>query len=221
MTAQPTPAPGHSDELAEGLRQLLIPQSERALRLLGLYMDEIERWSPRFGLVKVASRQELIVKHVLDSLSAWMSIRDAGQDGSVLDVGSGAGLPGIPLAISLPRVSFTLLERSAKRVSFLRACKALVGLENVTVVQGDLEAVDLAFDVVTFRAVSPLSRFLTDAKRCELRFRAVVAYKGRIDRAQAEIEDVRRLTGDLYCMEVVPVKVPFLDETRCIILLRT
>jgi len=214
------PATGLSAMLSEGLRQLLIPEAETTRRSLELYLDEIERWNPRFGFVKAASRQELIVKHVLDSLSPWKHISDEAREGAVLDVGSGAGLPGIPLAISLPQIAFTLLERGAKKVSFLRTCKALLGLQRVKVIQGDLASVDAAFGVVTFRAVASLSRFLTDAKQCDLKFRSVVAYKGRIERAQAEIEDVRRSTGDLYQMEVVPLTVPFLNEERCIVILR-
>ena len=103
--------------------------------------------------------QELIVKHVLDSLSAWRQVREEAREAGVLDVGSGAGLPGIPLAIALPDISFTLLERSAKKVSFLRTCKALLGLERARVIQGDLASASASlFDVVTFRAVAPLSR---------------------------------------------------------------
>ncbi len=210
-----------ADVLGEGIARLEIPGQERVRRTLGLYLDELERWNPRFGLVKADTRQELIVKHVLDSLSAWRQVREEAREAGVLDVGSGAGLPGIPLAIALPDISFTLLERSAKKVSFLRTCKALLGLERARVIQGDLASASASlFDVVTFRAVAPLSRFLADARKGGLRFRAVVAYKGRIARANAEVEDVRRSAEALISAHVVPVAVPFLDEERCIVVLR-
>jgi 16S rRNA (guanine527-N7)-methyltransferase len=209
-------------ELLDGLRQLDVAEPEKAEHLLDQYLDELERWNPRFGFVKAGSRRELVVKHVLDSLSAWKHVRDKGNGGAVLDVGSGAGLPGIPLAIALPGVSFTLLERSAKKVSFLRTCKALLGLARVQVIQGDLaSAAATLYEVVTFRAVAPLSRFLADAGQSGLRFHTLIAYKGRIERATGEVEEVRRSTGTLSRADVVSVTVPFLDEERCIVVLRT
>jgi 16S rRNA (guanine527-N7)-methyltransferase len=206
--------------LREGLGRLGVPGPEAAFGTLGLYLDELERWNPRFGFVKAASREGLVVKHVLDSLSAWRHVRDETRGGGVLDVGSGAGFPGIPLAIVLPGVSFTLLERSAKRASFLRNCRTLLGLRRLEVVQGDLASVKASFDVVTFRAVAPLSRFLASAVSGRPGFRTLLAYKGKADRAQREIEDVRRSTAGPFSAQVVPVTVPFLDEERCIVIFR-
>jgi len=206
--------------LDEGLIRLGIPEPGPAHRLLGRYLDELEQWNPRFGFVKVRSRAELVVRHLLDSLSAWSQVRDQTGAGGVLDVGSGAGLPGIPLAIVLPGVSFTLLERSAKKVSFLKTCRTLLGLDHVTVAQGDFAAVKGVFDVVTFRAVAPLARLLADARRGGPSFRALIAYKGKLDRARQEIEDVRSSMGDLFRVELIPVTVPFLDEERCVVILR-
>jgi 16S rRNA (guanine527-N7)-methyltransferase len=220
-----SPKAAPAEMLQEGLAQLAVPRPREAARLLEQYLDELERWNPRFGFVKAGSREELVVKHVLDSLSAWRQVNDAAAGGTVLDVGSGAGFPGIPLAIALRDLPFNLLERSAKKVSFLRTCKALLGLRLVEVIPGDLAAAAAAsaasgapFSVVTFRAVAPLSRFLDDSRQGALRFRTVVAYKGRIERAGAEIDDVRRSRPDLR-MDIVPVTVPFLNEERCIVVL--
>lgn len=203
--------------LAAGLDQLGIPDPGTVHARLTVYLDEIERWNPRFGLVKVADREELVVKHVLDSLSAWSSVRDAaGTHGSVLDVGSGAGFPGIPLAIALPAVSFTLLERMARRASFLKTCAIILGLTRAIVAQDDLSAVRGEFDVITFRAVAPLDRFLRDLEGCEVRWRAIVAYKGREERAQQEADDVRRQWGGRFQVSLSSVETPFLDEERCL-----
>ena len=218
MNAQPMPA----DVLRQGLERLSVRNPGESARLLDHYLDELERWNPRFGFVKAASRQELIVKHVLDSLSAWRQVEEETAAGRVLDVGSGAGLPGIPLAIALPDLAFCLLERSSKKVSFLRTCKALLGLTRVEVLPGGLEdaaAASEPYGVVTFRAVAPLSRFTDDARQSGLRCRAIVAYKGRIERASAEIDDVRRSAPSLNA-NVVPVAVPFLDEERCVVIVR-
>jgi 16S rRNA (guanine527-N7)-methyltransferase len=206
-----------SETLAAGLKRLGVPDPAAVHTRLSLYLDEIERWNPRFGLVKAVDREELVVKHVLDSLSAWSAVRDAaGPRGLVLDVGSGAGFPGIPLAIALPDLTFTLLERMARRASFLKTCALLLGLTRTGVVQEDLAKMHGQFDVITFRAVAPLDRFLRDIEGTNIRWRAVIAYKGREERARLEADDVRRLWQGRFQVCLSSVTAPFLDEERCL-----
>jgi 16S rRNA (guanine527-N7)-methyltransferase len=212
-------APPHDahETLAAGLERLGILDRAAVASRLEIFMAEIERWNPRFGLVKFENRDELVVKHVLDSLSAWTAVRDAaGPSGSVLDVGSGAGFPGIPLAIALPEVTFTLLERMARRASFLKTCAVLVGLPRVHVVQTNLAELRDSFAVVTFRAVAPLDRFLQELETSGVRWSTVIAYKGREKRARQESLDVLRLWGERYQVSVSAVETPFLDEERCL-----
>jgi 16S rRNA (guanine527-N7)-methyltransferase len=205
-----------ADLLREGLERLAVPEPQKAQGQLESYMAELARWNERFGLVKYADARELVVKHVLDSLSAWSVLRELAPDGTgtVLDVGSGAGFPGIPLAIALPRVSFTLLERMARRAAFLKTCVILLGLSRTQVVQGDLPDVRGEFDVVTFRAVAPLERLLPQLE--QVRWRAVAAYKGKEERAREEIEGVRRLADLRYDIDLRSLHTPFLDEERCL-----
>ena len=203
--------------LRDGLAELGIMEPEPAQSLLEKYVTELERWNPRFGLVKYDSPAELIVKHVLDSLSAWTALRAAAPvAGTVLDVGSGAGFPGIPLAIVLPGLSFTLLERMARRAAFLETCVILLGLSRVKVIRGDLAEMTGDFDVVTFRAVAPLGRFLEDMERSAIRWRTIVAYKGRHERAREEIEEAARMTKGRISFELRPLQTPFLEEERCL-----
>jgi 16S rRNA (guanine527-N7)-methyltransferase len=209
--------------LAEGLAELAVPDPGRAAPLLEFYMDELERWNPRFGLVKFGSREDLVIRHVLDSLSAWSYVRAAaegarepGGPATVLDVGSGAGLPGIPLAVALPGLSFTLLERMARRASFLRTCTLLLGLPRVTVMQRDLGEVSGFFDIVTFRAYAPLSRFLDESRRGGPRWRTLLAYKGRKENAAEELDAVR---ARFVSAELVTLRTPFLEEERCLVTL--
>lgn len=206
--------------LREGLSALGVPEPARVQPLLERYLDELERWNPRFGLVAAADRRELVVKHVLDSLSAWRVVCRAlpTGGGTVLDVGSGAGLPGIPLAAAVPEVSVTLLDRMARRVSFLRNCCVLLGLPRMRAVQGDLRETEGTWDVVTFRAVAPLDRFLQDLSASGVRWGTIVAYKGREDRAREEIAAARAFVGPEVDLAVTPVRPPFLDEERCLLL---
>ncbi len=237
--------PEASRLLREGLRELAVPDADRAAAQLESYMDELERWNPRFGLVKYETREELVVKHVLDSLSAWSAVREAAVQGlavreaaargapakeaaqragsgealpTVLDVGSGAGLPGIPLAVVLPGLSFTLLERMARRASFLRTCALLLGLPRVTVVQRDFGRISGSYDVITFRAFAPLDRFLSESLRGGPRWRTLLAYKGRRERAEEELRSVRASFGSVTAA-LLPLRTPFLDEERCLVTL--
>ena len=209
-----------SELLREGLALLAIPDPDRVRSLLDAFLVELERWNPRFGLVKHDGMEDLVVKHVLDSLSAWTAVRDAigHPQGTVLDVGSGAGFPGIPLAIVLPDARVTLLERMTRRAAFLRTCGVLLGLSGVRVLACDLGEVSDSFDVVTFRAVAPLDRFLSDIERSGVGWRTIISYKGRQKRARQEIEDAARTRKGIYLMEVRPLSTPFLEEERCMII---
>ena len=215
-------ADGRSAEelLREGIALLGVPGPERANALLRGFLGELERWNARFGFVKADGKVDLVIKHVLDSLSAWRAVGGHARSGSVLDVGSGAGFPGIPLAIALPEASFTLLERSAKKASFLKNCVILLGLANVAVSQSELSRVSGFFDVVTFRAVAPLDRFVAQAAGGRLGFGAIVAYKGRESRAREEIARIRETGEARFATEILPLEVPFLGEERCLAILR-
>lgn len=224
-----------ADILREGIAQLAIPDADRVQRVLETYLAELARWNARFGFVK-ADEEELVVKHALDSLSAWRAVQELtavppspGRDapardaparpGTVLDVGTGAGFPGIPLAVALPGVSFTLLERSSRKIAFLKTCTIILGLSNARTLQADLSGAEGRYDVVTFRAFAPLERFLDEAGRT-LSFGALLAYKGRLARGREEAQAVQRREGGAYTAEVREVEVPFLEEERCLVIVR-
>ncbi len=211
-----------ADLLREGIAQLSIPDPNRVHRVLETYLAELVRWNARFGFVK-ADEKELVVKHALDSLSAWRAVQEltriSPSRGTVLDVGTGAGFPGIPLAIALPEVSFTLLERSSRKIAFLKTCAIILGLANSRTLQADLAGAEGRYDVVTFRAFAPLARFLDEAGP-KLSFGALLAYKGRLARGRDEAEAVQGRQGGSYTAEVREVEVPFLDEERCLVIVR-
>jgi len=216
--------------LRRGLEELGV-REPGAAELLERFLAELARWNARFGFVKAAP-DDLVTRHVLDSLAGAATVArlcaegrrgaDPGgveprPGGAVLDAGSGAGFPGIPLAVALPTVRFTLLERSAKKCAFLDNCRALLGLGNVTVLAADLASASGAFDVVTFRAVAPLLRFLADLARSQVACRCVAAYKGRRDRID---EELAALGSAARSAEVVRLAVPFVDEERHLVVLR-
>lgn len=210
-----------SDLLSEGLAQLKIPFTEQQLDKVHVFLEELERWNRRYGFVarsdpshRRIDRRQLIIRHVLDSLAAWSTIKAIGQRKQVADVGSGAGFPGVPLAVFMPDSRFTLLEPSAKKSAFLRNAAILADLRNVEVLETRLEDVDRRFDLVVFRAFSPLSgASLAALERILEPNGAIVAYKGKLARIEEELVGL-----DAKKRNIVAVPVPFLDEERHLVI---
>jgi len=172
------------------------------------YIEEIERFNPAYGLVKTADRDELIVKHILDSLAPLIFLADSSF---LADVGSGAGFPGIPLAICLPDVRVTLIERMGRRAGFLQNALAVLGLSNCTVEETEMEkAAPARFDTLSFRAFHPLSpELLKRLFRLLVPGGRLAAYKGRRDKTEAELA-----AAGLSDYRLIPLTVPFLDDER-------
>jgi 16S rRNA (guanine527-N7)-methyltransferase len=214
--------------LEEGLRSLaqepglpLRAPPEAVSALLTRYIDEIERFNPAYGLVKVKSREELVTRHILDSLAPLGILRGLLGTGDpparVADLGSGAGLPGIPLAIVMPEVHFTLIERMGRRAGFLRNTAAVLGLDNVTVEEVEMErAAPGRFTLLCFRAFRPLEpALLKSLFRLLAPGGLVAAYKGRRETLRAELEALGPGSR-----EILPCPVPGLNEERHLALLR-
>ncbi|OQY33931.1 MAG: 16S rRNA (guanine(527)-N(7))-methyltransferase RsmG [Spirochaetaceae bacterium 4572_59] len=195
----------------DGLKQLGLNQDDQKIRVLDRYVKEIELWNPRYGLVN-AKGDQLIIRHILDSLSGVSLLKDL-KPSSVADIGSGAGLPGIPLAIFLPDVQFSLVERSGRRVSFLQNAVLALGLKNVTIVEKAMEDLKNQYDVITFRGFSPFSRdLLGHLGRILAENGCVVAYKGKKRQINEELNQLDE--SENRKIKIIPVSVPFLKEER-------
>lgn len=129
---------------------------EGALAALASHAGEMLRWNRSIRLTAITDLREVAVKHILDSL---LLVRFAPFEGRILDVGSGAGYPGIPLALCLPECAVTLVEPVGKKCAFLSRTVAMLGLRNVAIVQGRIErkgGVALPpFETVVSRATFP------------------------------------------------------------------
>lgn len=215
----------------EGVTALGLAFDEDQFRQLFAYFDEIVLWNPTYRLVG-AEGEELMIKHLLDSLSAvpvlQAVIRKKGWSACrFCDVGSGAGLPGIPLAIAFPDMPFTLVERMGRRVGFLRNALAVARLaQRVEVIQADVSEVKKEFDLVTFRAFHPLQDVMKDIGSILAKSGVVCAYKSREENVQRELSAVEELVrrgagGSIsgWVSDLVPVEVPFLDAPRVLCLL--
>jgi 16S rRNA (guanine527-N7)-methyltransferase len=211
-------------ETDTGIENILAPRKEEIYALLSKYIEEIELFNEAYGLVKVRDRDELVVKHILDSLAPLGHIIRLLQNKaaipagiSIADVGSGAGLPGIPLAICLPSVNVTLIERMGRRAGFLRDVIAVLGLSNVMVEEGEMENAEAGcFDAVVFRAFRSLEPpVLKGLLRLLAPGGFLAAYKGR---KLAIKEEMSALEKDMPAIrdrwETEALFVPFLYEER-------
>jgi 16S rRNA (guanine527-N7)-methyltransferase len=217
--------PSTNSPLEEGLAKLGFHQ-DRVLSLLISYIEEIELFNPAYGLVKVKDRRELIVRHILDSLAPIDVIRHTlapafkQKTPLIADIGSGAGLPGIPLAVCMGDAEFTLIERMGRRAGFLRDALAVLGLPNIRVEEAEMEKLSLPaekrFDLIVFRAFRPLEpAILKGLFKLLAPGGALAAYKGR---RQTIEEELSKLPPTAW--EVIPLEVPFLGEERHLILIR-
>ena len=151
----------------------LRPDLEAGLRALGLdaalatplleYLALLARWNATYNLTAIRDPREMVAKHLLDSLAMHPHVDAiAASGGSLADLGTGPGLPGIPLAIAKPGLRVTLVESNGKKVRFLREAVRKLGLMNVTVVESRIEAFDAPgrFDAITARALATLPLIL-------------------------------------------------------------
>ena len=204
--------------------RLISPRGEEVIALLEKYIAEIELFNPAYGLVGCAGTEELIIKHILDSLAplgiisrilsdVCMADNSGNFAAQIADAGSGAGLPGIPLAIAMPHCDFTLIERMGRRAGFLWNTKASVGLSNITIEEKDMEKTEGGrFSLVTFRAFKPLEpKLLTSLFKICAKGGAIAAYRGKHEKIEHEMSQFKN-SGTQW--QAIPVKVPFLDEER-------
>ncbi len=209
--------------IARGLDALGLQSGGSLLDGLSRYAAAIEAWNPAYGLVG-ASGDELVIKHLLDSL-APLPVIDAlaaeacpGGAASLVDLGTGAGLPGIPLALARPAMEVTLLDRMTRRIRFLEAMKAELPLDNAEILEEQVERAKGQWHLVTFRAFRPFERKLFRRVFAACRPDGfVVAYKGKADRARAELSEIAGLYAD---ERIIPVRVPFLEDERCLVVMR-
>lgn len=213
--------PAHSNEraawldlLREGARQLGVALSDEQVERLADYVALLSKWNAVYNLTAIRDPRQMVIQHVLDSLSIVPHL--AAREGrSILDVGSGGGLPGIVLAIALPERNVTLNDIVQKKAAFQAQAKAELKLDNLAVVTGRVEnlrpgvEVPGKFDAIVSRAFAELADFVTLARHLVGEHGAIWAMKGV--RPDAEIE---RLPAGARAAQVVRLQVPLLDAER-------
>jgi 16S rRNA (guanine527-N7)-methyltransferase len=194
--------------LENGIVELQLNLDEGQINKLMAYLDLLIKWNAVYNLTSVRNPLEMVKQHLLDSLSAAFAFDQAE---SILDVGSGGGLPGIVLAIVYPDKKIALIDTVNKKTAFLKQVKAELDLKNVIVYTGRVEELklDVLFDVITSRAFSELSNFVNWASHLLLLEGNMIALKGQLP--QNEIE---HLPAGWEIKKIQAVNVPGLDVQR-------
>jgi 16S rRNA (guanine527-N7)-methyltransferase len=193
--------------IIDGCEGLNLQLPGGACARLAAYLALLERWNRAYNLTAVRDPEAMVVRHVLDSLSIlpWV------EGPRVLDVGSGAGLPGIPLAIARPEYEFSLLDSNGKRTRFLTQVAAELRLNNVSVVRGRVEDYrpETLFNSIVSRAFATLADMVTDAGRLCAPAGRLLAMKGVFPD-----DELARLPPGYVVVGVYPLRVPSLDAER-------
>ena len=197
------------------------------------YYNELILWNQKFNLTAITDHEGVQTKHFLDSLAALPIISQELMEPMppkrslhLVDVGTGAGFPGIPLKIAAPRLKLTLMDGTGKKIRFLTDLVATLGLQNVHVVQGRAEELGRStahrgqYDLVTARAVAPLNTLVEYLLPLVRRDGYAVVYKG--PSAPQEFADAHKAIETLggETARFAPVQVPYLDESRFIVLIK-
>jgi 16S rRNA (guanine527-N7)-methyltransferase len=201
-----------SGSLAQGIAQLGIDVPQAAAGALIAYLALIEKWNKVYNLTAIRERSRMEVEHVLDSLAVSPHVRPV----RVLDIGSGAGLPGIPLAIVRPAWQLTLLDSNHKRCAFLQQAAIELGLRNASVVCERIEVYrpESSFDTVISRAFAETQHFARVAMPHVAADGLMLAMKGLYPH-----EELAQLPPGVALRSVAPLTVPGLDAQRHLVIM--
>jgi 16S rRNA (guanine527-N7)-methyltransferase len=221
------------DYLDSGLKELGVTGPEKKIKL-EKYLAEILLFNPSYGLVSGNDRNGIIIRHILDSIAPWGLIKrelayltpDSGGI-EIADAGTGAGFPGIPLAIVLEDCRFLLIEKMGRRVSFLQNTKAVLQLPNITVIESEVEKCGrtgkngMRVDAVLCRGFSEMNDKVIGTFSGLLKPGGVmIFYKGKREKIDREIASCKHIDTETKKISVTRYRPPFLDEERHLVVIK-
>jgi 16S rRNA (guanine527-N7)-methyltransferase len=201
------------DDLHKQLTRNYFLLKEPLIAKLTDYLLLLEQWNQVYNLTSIRNPSQMISKHILDSLSISPYL----QGTRILDVGTGAGLPGIPLALTHPDCHFTLLDSNGKKTRFLNHIIQKLAISNVDIVQHRVEQfhIGICFDSIITRAFTSLTDFLQKTHHLACQKGIFLSMKG-----QYPIQEINNLDPTFSVMSVHPIQINGLNEKRHIIVIK-
>ena len=199
------------DLLVEGLHRMSLNLSDQMIDQLMAYLNLIEKWNRVYNLTAIRERDEMVKLHFLDSLSILNYV----EMEHVLDVGSGAGFPGIVLAITKPELKVTVMDSVNKKTTFMQQVKSELSLTNLNVVNARVEDYQptILFDGVITRAFSSIQNMLLMTQHTLQKNGAWLAMKSKDVKEELEALDQNQYT-------LIPLEVPFINAERYLVKLK-
>jgi len=212
-------APARLATLVEAAASLDLPLTARQADLLIRYLDALQRWNTVYNLSSVRDADRMLVLHLIDCLALVPPLRrllDTGSPHRLLDVGSGAGLPGIVIAALHPALSVTCVDAVGKKAAFVQQVAAELPLPNLSAVHSRIEKLKAPpFDRITSRAFASLADFVALTRPHLAVGGCWLAMKGK-----APTDEIQALPDDIDVFHVEHLTVPGLDAERCLVWMR-
>jgi len=199
------------DLLIEGLQCMALKLSDQVIDQLMTYLNLVEKWNRVYNLTAIRERDEMIKLHLLDSLSILNHVHVK----NILDVGSGAGFPGIVLAITKPELKVTVMDSVNKKTTFMQQVKSELALTNLNVVNSRVEDYQptTLFEAVTSRAFSNLKNMMSLTQHTLQKEGVWLAMKSKDVREELEAFEKNQYT-------LIPLAVPFINAERYLVILK-
>lgn len=194
--------------LAQAINELGLPLSETQQRTLLLYLDQLLLWNKAYNLTAITDPEEALIKHVIDCLSIITHL----PAGSLLDIGTGAGLPAVIIAICQPERQCTALDSNQKKIRFIKQISSELGLSNMQPIASRIEAHEASYAVVTSRAFASLIDFVEVAQPRLADGGFLCAMKGKVPSE----EELQALDSDWH-IKTIKLTVPRLHDSRHLI----
>ncbi len=205
-------------ELEKGLKQLQLELTDAQLGQLLDYLELLQKWNRVYNLTAVRDPQEMLTHHLLDSLAAVRPLqRHVEQNGArtLLDVGSGGGLPGVVFAICCPELQVSCVDTVGKKAAFIQQAAAGLRLTNLRGIHARVEKLTDTYDVVSSRAFATLKDFTDWSEQALTNDGVWLAMKGK-----EPVDEMAQLSAGVEVFHVEQLTVPMLDAQRCIVWIR-
>jgi 16S rRNA (guanine527-N7)-methyltransferase len=206
---------GEEATLRAGLAQLQLALTDPQIGQLLAYLKLIAKWTKVYNLTAVRDPAEMMTHHLLDSLAAVAPLQKQMVQGKLLDVGSGAGLPGVVMAICCPAISVTCVDTVAKKATFIKQVALELKLPNLTGLHARVENIAQPFDVICSRAFASLNDFTQWSASALAPAGVWMAMKGK-----HPADELAALPADIDVFHVEQLQVPGLDAERCVVWVR-